>query len=183
MKTDFDDLFLYCPSDSEVFHSCCFEYKSTMHRTVTPQKFLYLQPDASFGSLCPCLPARNSGVWQQEKRELNNLLALLLFFKEQKSQLLGLHAAPVLMRCCSLALGQDQAGQWVIQEQGRGNKGRQTISLSPFHLSCWLVGPKPDTSFVLKNKPTFFCQENLPHVKTNSSSYLRLTLTRKYFIT
>lgn len=44
MKVDFDSLFLYCPSDSEVVHSCCFdEYKSITHRAVTSQEFLYLQ--------------------------------------------------------------------------------------------------------------------------------------------
>jgi len=107
---DFDSQFLCCPSDSEVVHSCCFaNYKSIAQRTVISQKFLYLQP---FGSLYPCPPAHTSGPWRQVKKGLNNLLALLLFFKEERSQLLGLDAAPLLMRSsCTTALGQDQAGQ------------------------------------------------------------------------
>lgn len=138
MKIDFDSLFLSCPSDSEVVHGCCLnKYKSIMHRTITSQKFLYLHPSASFGSLYLCRPAHTSGPWWQVKKRLNKLLAPLWFFKEENSQLLGLDAAPMLMRSsCTPALGQDQAGQRVTEEQGKGNRGRKTtFSLSSFPLS------------------------------------------------
>lgn len=105
MKMDFDYLFLYHPPYSDVIHSCCFKkHKSIMCRTSKSQKFPYLQSDASFGLPCCCQAACTSGPCWQVKRVLMNLLAPLFFyfiiifiiiFKEDRSQLLELDAAPV----------------------------------------------------------------------------------------
>lgn len=137
VKTGFGYRFPYSPSDSEGVHSCCFvKYKSVYAQECYTSEVPPLQPNAWFASLYPCLPARTSGLL---KKALTISLFccccwLFFFFKGERSQLLGLDAAPMLTRrSCTPALGQDKSGQRVVQEQGRGNRERvPAFSLSPF---------------------------------------------------